>query len=58
MRAKEVKPGAVCVDFSTMKNFADGVVECASVFVPQVCSMTVTMAMRNAVRLYRNARMT
>lgn len=49
---------AVCLNFSTMKNFADDVVERTSVFVPQVGSMTVTMAMRNAVRLYRNARMT
>jgi methylenetetrahydrofolate dehydrogenase (NADP+)/methenyltetrahydrofolate cyclohydrolase len=38
-----------------MKNFADDVLDRASVFVPRVGSMTVTMAMRNAVRLYRNA---
>jgi methylenetetrahydrofolate dehydrogenase (NADP+)/methenyltetrahydrofolate cyclohydrolase len=57
VRADEIKPGAVCLNFSTKKNFADDVVERASVFVPRVGSMTVTMAMRNAVRLYHNARL-
>lgn len=57
VRADEIKPGAVCLNFSTMKNFADDIVDRASVFVPRVGSMTVTMAMRNAVRLYRNARL-
>ena len=54
VRPTEIKPGAVCVNFSTLKNFADDIVDAASVFVPRIGPMTVTMALRNAVRLYRN----
>lgn len=53
--AREIKRGAVCVNFSTMKNYADDIVDVAGVFVPRVGPMTVTMALRNTVRLYRNA---
>lgn len=52
--AREIKPGATCLSFSTLKNFADDVVDAASVFVPRVGPMTVTMALRNTLRLYRN----
>ncbi len=51
VRADEIRPGAVCANFSTIKNFADDVVEKASVFIPRVGPMTVTMALRNIVRL-------
>jgi 5,10-methylene-tetrahydrofolate dehydrogenase/methenyl tetrahydrofolate cyclohydrolase len=54
--ADEIREGAVCVNFSTFKNFHDDVVERASAFVPRVGPMTVTMALRNTLRLYRNAR--
>lgn len=53
--AAEIRPGAVCINFSTVKNFADDVVEKASVFVPRVGTMTVTMALRNIVRLQTQA---
>ena len=52
--AAELAPGAVCLSFSTVKNFDDDVTEVARVFVPRVGPMTVTMALRNTVRLYRN----
>ena len=52
----EIKPGATCINFSTLKNFADDVLEKASVFVPRVGPMTVTMALRNALRLYHHFR--
>jgi methylenetetrahydrofolate dehydrogenase (NADP+)/methenyltetrahydrofolate cyclohydrolase len=52
--AREIKPGAVCMNFSTVKNFDDSIGDAASVFIPRVGPMTVTMALRNAVRLYRN----
>jgi methylenetetrahydrofolate dehydrogenase (NADP+)/methenyltetrahydrofolate cyclohydrolase len=55
VRADEIKPGAICLNFSTLKNFADDVTERAAVFVPRVGPMTVTMALRNTLRLYRNA---
>jgi methylenetetrahydrofolate dehydrogenase (NADP+)/methenyltetrahydrofolate cyclohydrolase len=54
--ASEIKPGATCVNFSTLRNFADDVVERARAFVPRVGPMTVTMALRNALRLYQSFR--
>jgi methylenetetrahydrofolate dehydrogenase (NADP+)/methenyltetrahydrofolate cyclohydrolase len=56
VRREEIKEGVVCLNFSTMKNFEDAIVEKAGVFIPRVGPMTVTMALRNLVRLYRNAR--
>lgn len=52
----EIKPGAVCVNFSTFANFEEDIIETASVFIPRVGPMTVTMALRNTLRLYQNAR--
>ena len=51
---REIKEGAICLNFSTLKNFADDVLEKASVFVPRVGPMTVTIALRNTLRLHRN----
>ncbi len=48
----EIRDGAVCLNFSTVANFQSTIVERASVFVPRVGPMTVTMALRNTVRLY------
>ncbi len=56
VRADEIRESAACLNFSTLKNFEDDVPQRARVFVPRVGPMTVTMALRNAVRLYRNAR--
>jgi 5,10-methylene-tetrahydrofolate dehydrogenase/methenyl tetrahydrofolate cyclohydrolase len=49
--ADEIKPGAICVNFSQFRNFDDSVLEVASAFVPRVGPMTVAMATRNLVRL-------
>ena len=54
IRAEELRPGAICLNFSTLRNFADDVAEKASVLVPRVGPMTVTMALRNTVRLYKH----
>lgn len=51
--AAEIKPGAVCVNFSQFRNFDDSILEAADAFVPRVGPMTVTMATRNLVRLIR-----
>jgi methylenetetrahydrofolate dehydrogenase (NADP+)/methenyltetrahydrofolate cyclohydrolase len=56
IRAAEIRPGAVCINFSTYQNFDRDVLEKASVFAPRVGPMTVSMALRNAVRLYQNTR--
>jgi 5,10-methylene-tetrahydrofolate dehydrogenase/methenyl tetrahydrofolate cyclohydrolase len=47
----EIKPGAICVNFSQFRNFDDSVLSVASAFVPRVGPMTVAMAIRNLVRL-------
>jgi len=52
--AAEVRSGAVCVNFSTLKNFADDIETKASVFIPRVGPMTVAMGLRNTLRLYEN----
>lgn len=52
--AAELRDGAICLNFSTLRNFRDDVRERASVFVPRVGPMTVTMALRNTVRLYKH----
>lgn len=57
VNAVEIREGTVCLNFSTLKNFADDVIGKAGVFVPRVGPMTVTMALRNAVRLYKDARL-
>lgn len=49
--ARELREGVVAVNFSTLKNFADDATEVASAFVPRVGPMTVTMALRNTLRL-------
>ena len=54
--ASEIAPGAICVNFSTFANFEADVREKARVFVPRVGPMTVTMALRNTLRLYQNSR--
>jgi methylenetetrahydrofolate dehydrogenase (NADP+)/methenyltetrahydrofolate cyclohydrolase len=56
VHAAEIKDGAICLNFSTLKNYADDVQERASVFVPRVGPMTVTIALRNTVRLHRQRR--
>ena len=54
VEAEELKFGAICLNFSTLKNFHDDIRERASVFIPRVGPMTVTMALRNTLRLFRN----
>ncbi len=56
VEARELREGAICLNFSTLRNFADDVVERAGVFVPRVGPMTVTMALRNTLRLYTQQR--
>ena len=49
--AEEIKPGAICVNFSQVRNFDDSVLGVASAFIPRVGPMTVAMATRNLLRL-------
>lgn len=54
VNASEIPEGSVCLNFSTIRNFSDDAVEKASVFIPRVGPMTVTMVLRNALRLHSN----
>jgi methylenetetrahydrofolate dehydrogenase (NADP+)/methenyltetrahydrofolate cyclohydrolase len=56
VRASELRPGSLCINFSTFKNFADDVESSAACFVPRVGPMTVVMVIRNALRLRENLR--
>ncbi|MFT4235387.1 MAG: bifunctional methylenetetrahydrofolate dehydrogenase/methenyltetrahydrofolate cyclohydrolase [Microbacterium sp.] len=51
VRGDEIKPAAICVNFASVENFDDSILEVASVFVPRVGPLTVAMAMRNLTRL-------
>lgn len=46
-----VKPGSVCVNFSSEKNFEKDVRTRASLYLPSVGKMTCTMLQRNLLRL-------
>ncbi len=50
----EIKAGAICLNFSTLRNFTSDIGDKASVFIPRVGPMTVAMALRNTLRLYEN----
>lgn len=51
VRGDEIREGAICVNVSELENFDASILDRASVFVPRVGPLTVTMAMRNLVRL-------
>ncbi|HKI73010.1 MAG TPA: bifunctional methylenetetrahydrofolate dehydrogenase/methenyltetrahydrofolate cyclohydrolase [Pseudomonadales bacterium] len=50
----EIRPGTVCVNFSTWPNFEDDVNTHTDIYIPRVGPMTVAMCMRNTLRLFRN----
>ncbi len=54
VRAQEIRPGAVCVNVSSVRNFDDDAMERAGLYVPRVGPMTVAMCLRNALRLYED----
>jgi 5,10-methylene-tetrahydrofolate dehydrogenase/methenyl tetrahydrofolate cyclohydrolase len=51
----ELREGALCINFSTYKNFSDDIDGRAGCFIPRVGPMTVLMVIRNALRLQQNA---
>lgn len=54
VRPDEVRPGITAVNFSTFRNFEPAIRDHAGVFIPRVGPMTVTMVLRNTLRLYHN----
>lgn len=49
-----LRDGAVCINFSTEKNFSPEVKEKASIYVPAIGKVTIVMLLRNLVRLVQN----
>ncbi len=54
IRAAEIKPGTVCVNFSSIPNFHEDINTHTEVYIPRVGPMTVAMCMRNTLRLFTN----
>jgi methylenetetrahydrofolate dehydrogenase (NADP+)/methenyltetrahydrofolate cyclohydrolase len=54
VRPDEIREGATCINFSTLRNFAKGVKAKSGQYVKRVGPVTVTMCLRNTLRLYRN----
>lgn len=52
--AAELKEDCVCVNFSSIENFASDVPNHVRTYVPRVGPMTVAMCMRNTIRLFQN----
>lgn len=50
----ELKQSAICVNFASVRNFTREVPENVAAYVPRVGPMTITMALRNTVRLFQN----
>ncbi|SCV03660.1 LAMI_0H09934g1_1 [Lachancea mirantina] len=49
-----IKEGAVCINFSSSKNFDDEVKTKASLYVPSTGKVTISMLLRNMLRLIDN----
>lgn len=49
-----IKEGAVCINFSSHKNFDDSVKTKASLYVPSTGKVTISMLLRNMLRLIEN----
>lgn len=50
----EIQDGAICVNFSSIPNFAENISEKADIFVPRIGPVTVLMCVRNSLRLLKN----
>lgn len=56
IRGEEIGENATCLNFSFYQNFEASAKTKASVYIPRVGPMTISMCIRNAVRLYENNR--
>ncbi|EFW13788.1 hypothetical protein DIZ76_015001 [Coccidioides immitis] len=51
-----LRPGAVCINFSSQKNFNPDVKDKASIYVPAIGKVTNVVLLRNLLRLVQNRR--
>lgn len=49
---KSLKPGIVAINFSHFNNYQDDITDVASIFVPSIGKVTVTMLQRNLLKIY------
>jgi 5,10-methylene-tetrahydrofolate dehydrogenase/methenyl tetrahydrofolate cyclohydrolase len=49
----EISPEACCLNFSSVKNFADDIPDNVRIFIPRVGPVTVAMCLRNVLRLHQ-----
>jgi methylenetetrahydrofolate dehydrogenase (NADP+)/methenyltetrahydrofolate cyclohydrolase len=54
VHADEIQTDTVCLNFSSLPNFADDIEGHTDIYIPKVGPMTVAMCMRNTIRLYTN----
>lgn len=54
IRPSEIQEGIVGLNFSTIQNFEKATLDKLSTFIPRVGPLTVTMCLRNSLRLYKN----
>ena len=54
IQGNEIREGAVCLNFSSIPNFADDINTFTDIYIPRIGPMTVAMCMRNLTRLYKN----
>ncbi len=54
IKSSEIKKGCVCLNFTELKNFESNIEDVASIYIPRVGAVTVTMLLRNTLRLYKN----
>jgi len=52
-----LRQGAVCINFSSEKNFGPEVKEKASIYVPSIGKATIVVLLRNLLRIVQNGRM-
>ena len=58
IRGEEITENVTCLNFSFFQNFETSAKEKAGIYVPRVGPMTISMCVRNAIRLYENNRCT
>lgn len=56
LRTSALKPGVVAINFSHYNNFNEDITSIASVYVPSIGKVTVTMLQRNLLKLFTSKR--
>ncbi len=54
IRPDEIRRGTICINFSSVNNFANGIADHTNFYIPRIGPMTVAMCMRNTLRLFHN----